>query len=76
VEWANETPKGLWKKIVEEVQTYYGYRLDWLVMMSVLLCLVLVVLSWFTCHLALYSPYWPHKYPNQWHSCTIIETTL
>jgi len=35
VEWANETPKGLWKKIVEEVQTYYGYRLDWLVMMSV-----------------------------------------
>ena len=29
VEWASETPKSLWKKIIEEVQTYFGYRLDW-----------------------------------------------
>jgi len=32
VEWASETPKGLWKKITDEVQAYFGYRLDWSVM--------------------------------------------
>jgi len=37
VEWASETPKGLWKKIVDEVQAYFGYRLDWSVMFSVVL---------------------------------------
>jgi len=31
VEWASETPKSLWKKIIDEVQTYFGYRFDWLV---------------------------------------------
>lgn len=28
IEWASETPKSLWKKIVEEVQDYYGYKLE------------------------------------------------
>jgi len=27
-------PKGLWKKIIDEVQTYFGYRLDWSVMVT------------------------------------------
>ena len=28
-EWVNETPKTLWKKIVDEVQDYFHYTLDW-----------------------------------------------
>jgi protein TIF31 len=28
-EWVNETPKTLWKKIVDEVQDYFRYTLDW-----------------------------------------------
>jgi protein TIF31 len=27
-EWATETPKGLWKKITDEIYSYYGYRVD------------------------------------------------
>lgn len=28
VEWTSETPKSLWKKIVDEVQEYYGFKID------------------------------------------------
>lgn len=30
-EWASETPKSLWKKIVTEAQEYFRFSLDWLV---------------------------------------------
>lgn len=28
-EWVSDTPKSLWKKIVDEVEDYYGYTLEW-----------------------------------------------
>ena len=28
-EWAAELPKTLWKKIVDEIQEYYDYKLEW-----------------------------------------------
>lgn len=27
-EWASETPKTLWKKILEEIKTHFDYTLD------------------------------------------------
>ena len=32
-EWVLDTPKSLWKKIVDEVAEYYGYTLEWYVLL-------------------------------------------
>jgi len=29
MEWASETPKSLWKKISDEVEEYFAFKLDW-----------------------------------------------
>ena len=31
-EWVSESPKSLWKKIVDEVDDYYSYTLEWCVL--------------------------------------------
>jgi len=29
LEWLSESPRSLWKRIVDEVSDYYGYKLEW-----------------------------------------------